>query len=232
MIKELFDKSDRKLDELTEEMRATKQRLAGLEQEAPQPHLVTEAYVPVDTKTRKRMEDVAAERVISGDDSSAQVDTDPMCLTSFGDDSIGPPARGDAYVNSRRWLTPHRPSLYSDDDHLSLAVYSWSLGETKKRISRINNQLAPSGGRLYKKKQLCCSIQAVLQMVYAPTRFWKRGARCFVGRFFVWALDCSRGWSVFGQKDNLEYHFPREVQAIRRTKRIAVDRCLCAARLV
>ena len=51
-----------------------------------------EADLPTDTKTHKRMKNVAAERVISGDNSFAQVDTDPMCPTSFGDDSTGPPA--------------------------------------------------------------------------------------------------------------------------------------------
>ena len=34
MIEKLFDKSDRKMDELADEMRATRQRLAGLEQVA------------------------------------------------------------------------------------------------------------------------------------------------------------------------------------------------------
>ena len=87
MIEELFDKSDRKLDELADEMRATKQRLAGLEQDARQPRLAMEADGPSDTKTRNRMEDVAAYRMISGDSFSAnQVDPDQMCLTSFGDD--------------------------------------------------------------------------------------------------------------------------------------------------
>ena len=43
-----------------------------------------------DTKTRNRMENVAVERVISGDNSSAKLDTDPVCLTSFDDDSTGP----------------------------------------------------------------------------------------------------------------------------------------------
>ena len=60
MINELFDESKRNLDELTEEMRATKQRLAGLEQEALQPRLAMKAGVKSDTKTLKRMEDVAA----------------------------------------------------------------------------------------------------------------------------------------------------------------------------
>ena len=44
-----------------------------------------EAGVTQDTETRKRTEGAAeAERVISGDNSSAQVETDPIRLTSFG----------------------------------------------------------------------------------------------------------------------------------------------------
>ena len=39
------------------------------------------------------MEDIAAERVISGDNLlPSQVDTDPICLTTFGDDSTESPA--------------------------------------------------------------------------------------------------------------------------------------------
>ena len=49
------------------------------------------------------MEDVAADRAISGNSSSAQIDPDPMCLTSFGDDfirsSVFPYPRDDALVN-------------------------------------------------------------------------------------------------------------------------------------
>ena len=49
------------------------------------------AVVKSDTKTRKRMEDVAVDRVVSGDSFSVnQVDPDQMCLTRFGDDSIIP----------------------------------------------------------------------------------------------------------------------------------------------
>ena len=82
-----------KLDELTVEMRATKQHQAGLEQEARQPRLAMEADVPSDTKIRNHTEDVAADRAIIGDSPSAnQVDPDQMCLTSFGDDFTGPPA--------------------------------------------------------------------------------------------------------------------------------------------
>ena len=71
-------------------MREIRQRPTSLEHDyARQPRLATEAEVPADKKTRKRMEDVAAERVISGDNSSAEVGPDPMCLTSFVDDSTG-----------------------------------------------------------------------------------------------------------------------------------------------
>ena len=80
-----------KLDELTE-MIATTQRLAGLGQ-GQHPRLAVEADVKTDAKTCKRMEDVVAKRVRSGYNSSA-VHTDPMCLTSFGDDSNGPPVSG------------------------------------------------------------------------------------------------------------------------------------------
>ena len=65
MRKERFDRVDKnldkKLDELIEKMRETKQRLAGLELEARQPRLVMEADVIPDTKIRKRTEDAAAD---------------------------------------------------------------------------------------------------------------------------------------------------------------------------
>ena len=84
MIKELFDESDRKLDELADEMKAPKQRSAGLEQVARQPRLAMEADVPSDIKTHKRVEDGVAIQAKHGDSCSAnQVDPDPMCLTSF-----------------------------------------------------------------------------------------------------------------------------------------------------
>ena len=72
--------------------------------DARHPHLAMETDVRTETKTRKRMEDVAAEeRLISGDNSFAQVDSDPIRLTSFGNDSTRPPAlprsRDDALVD-------------------------------------------------------------------------------------------------------------------------------------
>ena len=84
-------------------------RLAGLEHEDRQPRLAMEADVKPDTKTRKRTENAAADRAKQGDkSSSARVDHDPMCLTSFGDDSTEPPAlpcRKDALVDKGADLT-------------------------------------------------------------------------------------------------------------------------------
>ena len=47
-----------------EKTREINQRFTGLEHEARQPRLATEADVEADTKTRKRKEDAAADRVI------------------------------------------------------------------------------------------------------------------------------------------------------------------------
>ena len=92
MFEELFDKSDRKMDELAEEIRATDQRLVGLEQDARQPRFTMEGDVPADKKTRERTEGAAtAIQAKHGDSCSPnRVDPNPMCCTSFGDDSTGP----------------------------------------------------------------------------------------------------------------------------------------------
>ena len=74
LIKSHFDQQDKKLNELMAKTKETKHRSAGLEQEARQPSLATEADAPTDTKTRNRTEGAAAaERVISGDNSSTEV---------------------------------------------------------------------------------------------------------------------------------------------------------------
>ena len=158
VIEELLEQSNRKLDELTKEMRGIRQRLVGLEQEdARQPHL---------TKTRKRMEDVAAERVISRDNSSAEVNPDPMRPPSFGDNSTGlsallcssngalvdngaaapNPCLSPAEIRTRTLtsgLLPAGIAFTAMKAMFSRPFFSWSLGETKKHTSRINNQLAP-----------------------------------------------------------------------------------------
>ena len=91
------------LDEIMDRTRETNQLLAGLEHDVRQPRLAMKGDVTSDKKTRKRTKGAAAGRAMSGDKSFARVDHDPMCVTSFGDDSTGPPAlpccRDDALVD-------------------------------------------------------------------------------------------------------------------------------------
>ena len=84
MIEELFDKSDRELDELTEEVRATKHCLTGLGKKLGS-HVLSEADVPSDTETRKCTESAAvADQAVDGDSCSAKrVHAVPTSLTSF-----------------------------------------------------------------------------------------------------------------------------------------------------
>ena len=65
-------------------MRATNQRLAGLQHGARQPHFATKVYVEPDTKPRKRTDGAAAGLAKHGDSSSAWVDDGLTSLTSFG----------------------------------------------------------------------------------------------------------------------------------------------------
>ena len=125
-----LDQQVNKLEEMAEDWRSMDRRLTCLEHCARQPRLAMEADGPTNTKTRERTEGAAtAVQAMHGDSCSAdRVDPDPMCSTSFGDDCTGPPAPpcsgekspilGDALTNSRWWLTSHRRSLFSGDDHL------------------------------------------------------------------------------------------------------------------
>ena len=80
-----FDKQFRLNAEYFKEMRATDQRLAGLEHVARQPRLATEADVPSDKKTRKRAEDAASDQAKHGDSCSAKrAHAGLTSLTSFG----------------------------------------------------------------------------------------------------------------------------------------------------
>ena len=85
MMRSHFDRQEKTLDELTEEMRATNQRLAGLQHEDRQPRLTTEEDVEPDIKARKSTENAAADRVKNGDSCFARrVDDGSTSLTSFG----------------------------------------------------------------------------------------------------------------------------------------------------
>ena len=89
IFEERFDRMDKNLErvsEFTGILRATKKRLAGLEQDARQPRLAAVADVETDKKTRKRTEGVAAadRAKYNGDSSSARgVDNGPTNSTSF-----------------------------------------------------------------------------------------------------------------------------------------------------
>ena len=86
-----------------EKAREKRQRLAGLEHEARQLRLATEAEVVTDTKTRKYTEAAPADRAKHiGDSSSAKkVDIGPTSSTSFGMKAEPPalPLRDDALVD-------------------------------------------------------------------------------------------------------------------------------------
>ena len=102
LMKSHFDQQDNKLDELMENIRETRQRLAGLELEAWQPRLAMEADVPTDKKTRKRAEDAAANQAKHGDSCSAKrVDAGPTSSTSFSMTAEPPalPQRDDVLVD-------------------------------------------------------------------------------------------------------------------------------------
>ena len=105
-MKSHFGQQERKLDELVEEVREIKRRLAGFEQDARQLRLAMEADVPSDTKTRVRTESTAtAVEAMHGENVSAnRVDPNPKRSTSFGNDSTGPTAlprlRDDALVGN------------------------------------------------------------------------------------------------------------------------------------
>ena len=101
LFKERFDRQLKdiqnhfdKMDELADEMRATKQRLAGLEQDVRQPRLAMEADVPSDTKAHERTEGAASTvQVKHWDSCSAKnVQADPTNSASFGYDFTGSPA--------------------------------------------------------------------------------------------------------------------------------------------
>ena len=76
---------DKAFDEPTENMRRASQCLTGLEQEARQPRLATEADVLADTKNHKRMEDAVADQAKHRDSCSAKrIQAGPTSSTSFG----------------------------------------------------------------------------------------------------------------------------------------------------
>ena len=92
-FEEIFDRWDRKLDEMVKDWRSVDQRLAGPEPDTRQPRLTMAANGQANTKTRERTEGATTTvPAMHGDScSTTRVDPDPLCSTSFGDDCTGPP---------------------------------------------------------------------------------------------------------------------------------------------
>ena len=100
-----FDRWDRKMDEISDEMRRMDQHVTSLKHGARQPHLAMEADGPANTKTRERTEGVAtAEQAVRGDGFPAcRVEPGPNTnSTSFGGKAKSPalPCRDDVVVES------------------------------------------------------------------------------------------------------------------------------------
>ena len=181
-----------------------------------------------------------------------------MCLISFGDDSTRPPAlpcsRDGALVDKgatapKPCLSPMEMRMLTVADGLvpagtastaTMTIFHqlplWFC-LTQEMHSRTSIQYATTYSSFWKLKIL--QTKARQTLVFDPGGSPGRLHACpFLGTWrallredvFLWAPDGTRGWSVFWQKNDLEYHFPREVQAIHYTECIAVDCCLSAAR--
>ena len=232
IMSEALDKSFDNLSKLKPEnlkdMRATRQRLAGLEQDTRQPHIATETDVPADTKTHKCEEDAATDHAKHGDSYSAKrVDAGPpMCLTSFGDDSIGPPAfpccRYDAMVEKS--AAAPKPYLVPVEMRTLTAAGGFLPSGTVSTTTRTIFHQSPLWFCLTEGVHSSTSIQyattyyssfwkiEVLEtksrkiLVFDPGGSTDRLRTCpFLGRWrallcgvvFIWPPNGTRGWSVF-----------------------------------
>ena len=155
-----------------------------------------------------------------------QVDPDPMCLASFGDDStklwfsliagITPLVDKEAAAPKpclssveMRTLTTAGGLLPAGTASIATRTifprfsFSWSLGEIKKSTSRTNNQRAP----------LCrwrvIQTKSRQTLVFDPggstgrlraCPFWEVSARCCVGRFSFWRRMTPEAGAFFGRR--------------------------------
>ena len=198
--------------------------------------LAMETDVPTDTKTCERMEDAVAVQAEHANRCSAnQVYPDPMCLTSFGDDSTEPPAlpctRDGALIDNgaaapKSCLSPVemrtptaagglRPGTASTAmmTIFPQPIFSWNFGETKKYTSRINYNLGPSWRRVIqtKSRQTLMFNPGGFTSSFCACPFLRTWRALLFGERFVRALDVAGVF--FGRMKTLEYHFRSEVQA-------------------
>ena len=166
-----------------------------------------------------------------GSCSANQVNPDPMCLTSFVDDSTERLAlscsRDDALVDKSaaapkpslllvgmRMLTAADGLLPTGTASTAMRtiiprpLFSRSLGETRKCTNRTNNQLASlcrwGDIRTKSRQTLMFDPGRVLNVVYSPACIWEGGARCFVGRFSFERRMVPGPGVFFWQKDDFE----------------------------
>ena len=104
IIEELFDKSDRRMDELADKTREIEQRSASLEHDAQQPRLAMGADVPADKKTSEHTEGAAivvqAKHGVSC--SAKRVQAGPISSITFGVKAEPPalPCRDDVLIEN------------------------------------------------------------------------------------------------------------------------------------
>ena len=176
-----------------------------------------------DKKTRNPMEDVAAEQVISGDNFSAEVDTDLICLTSFGDNSTGPPAlscsRDDVLVDNgavapkpclspaeMRTRTAPDGSLPAGTASTAMMIIFPSRFLLEPSVKRLRKELAGQTitslrywrkvrGRSCKQNRgkLWYLILTVVSDVHAADCFWECGTRCVLDGSFRRCNGGNRG---------------------------------------
>ena len=93
MVEKLFDKPDRRLEKLTEDLRSMNQRVASLEQDARHPRLAMEEDGPSDTKTREctRVAAKAVQAYLGDSFSAKRIQDGPKSSTTFGE-KVEPPA--------------------------------------------------------------------------------------------------------------------------------------------
>ena len=153
MMKEAFDRWDKKMDEISDKMEkyieergSIDQRLTRLEHGARQPRVAMEADGQANTKTRKRTEGAGAavqtmrgggfpvRRVNPGpntNSTSFSVKAEPPAfpcrddvVVEGGDIRDVSPILGDVVINSRWWLSSHRRSFLSQGDQFQPATSS------------------------------------------------------------------------------------------------------------
>ena len=224
-----FDRWDKKLDEISDEMRKMDEHVTRLEHRARQPRLAMEANGQASTKTRKRTEGATtAVQAMRGDGFSARrVKPGPNTnLTSFGVKAEPPalPCRDDVVVERGAAASGSclpslkmRPSLAAGGliptGKASTASETTSnepflLFYVTEEIQRLTRRWEIYGLRLHPPRTTAAAsgdclllhtatgssrpnqgkigplIQAVLEVTSAPARFWDRGVRWFVTRFY------------------------------------------------